>query len=346
MGQADNSALSPRLIDLLACPVSKGPLIYDADGALLLSADCGLAYPVRQGIPIMLADEALKAEAGEMEAQEQSRPTAETDAAETDAAGSAADDRDSYYDRVTKYSAERVAPFNLANRRLPSVRETERRLLVERLDLRPGMTVVDTGAGGGYVAETMLPLVQEGGAVICTDTAEHFIASIPEPFLKLVFGMDSFALRSASVERISNLAGLHHVQRKADFFVECHRVLKPGGLAAVADVRADTPPARWLNGPVDRMTDIGHDGMFVAPGEFSELMTKAGFVEVEECHEVYDWRFPDKPAMVSFARDLFRLTRASLEEVEEALYATLPIKSGDGGIAFEWGLIYATGRKP
>ena len=329
--ESGTQAIDPRLIELHACPVSKEPVTFDGDARSLVSPASGRAYPVRQGIPIMLASEARDVAAAGLEA----------------VSDDAAIGRDSYYERVTKYSPERVAPFNLANRRLPSARETERRLLVERLDLQPDLIVVDTGSGGGYVADSILPLVAgDKGAVVCTDTAEHFIASIPEPFLKLVFGMDAFALRDSCADRVSNLAGLHHVERKAAFFAESFRVLKPGGLAAAADVLADTAPARWLNGAVDRMTDIGHDGMFVHTGEFSQLMADAGFVDIEESYETYDWCFPDKREMVSFARDLFRLTRASLEEVERALYDSLTVKESNGAAAFEWGLLYVTGRKP
>ena len=48
----------PRLLELLVCPVTKMPLQYDAEKQELISRTAGLAYPIRDGIPIMLPDEA------------------------------------------------------------------------------------------------------------------------------------------------------------------------------------------------------------------------------------------------------------------------------------------------
>ena len=50
--------MDPRLLEILVCPVTKGPLVYDRDKGELVSRQAGLAYPVRDGIPIMLPDEA------------------------------------------------------------------------------------------------------------------------------------------------------------------------------------------------------------------------------------------------------------------------------------------------
>jgi uncharacterized protein len=50
--------IDPQLLEILVCPLTKGPLVYDRDAQELLSAEAGLAYPIRDGIPIMLADEA------------------------------------------------------------------------------------------------------------------------------------------------------------------------------------------------------------------------------------------------------------------------------------------------
>lgn len=50
--------LDPRLLEILVCPLTKGPLEYDREANELISRKAGLAYPVRNGIPIMLVDEA------------------------------------------------------------------------------------------------------------------------------------------------------------------------------------------------------------------------------------------------------------------------------------------------
>jgi SAM-dependent methyltransferase len=255
------------------------------------------------------------------------------------------DSPDSYYERVRHYSAERVAPFNAANRRCPQAREIERRLLIDRLDLRPGLVVLDTGSGGGYLIDGFPATVLQQATIICTDTAEYFVSSIPTPFLRVVCGMDALTLADQTADRVSNLAGLHHVERKAAFFAESYRILKPGGLVAVADVKLGTRPATWLNGPVDRMTDIGHQGMFVEAGEFSALLRNAGFSDVEERHEVYKWTFNCWVELVDFTRDLFRLTKASREEIEHAILDYLIVWRDGNSAAFEWELTYASGRK-
>ena len=48
----------PKLLELLVCPVTKTRLTYDAETQELISRAAGLAYPIRDGIPIMLAEEA------------------------------------------------------------------------------------------------------------------------------------------------------------------------------------------------------------------------------------------------------------------------------------------------
>jgi uncharacterized protein len=50
--------MDPRLLDILVCPVTKAPLTWDADKQELLCKSSRLAYPVRDGIPVMLEEEA------------------------------------------------------------------------------------------------------------------------------------------------------------------------------------------------------------------------------------------------------------------------------------------------
>ena len=50
--------VDPKLLEFLVCPLTKGPLRYDADAQELISPQARLAFPIREGIPIMLPDEA------------------------------------------------------------------------------------------------------------------------------------------------------------------------------------------------------------------------------------------------------------------------------------------------
>jgi len=56
------SKVDPKLLDLLVCPLSKGRLSYDRDRNELISEKARLAYPIRDGIPIMLVSEARRLE--------------------------------------------------------------------------------------------------------------------------------------------------------------------------------------------------------------------------------------------------------------------------------------------
>jgi hypothetical protein len=52
------SGVDPKLLEILVCPATHGPLEYDAAAGELISRKAGLAYPIRDGIPIMLVSEA------------------------------------------------------------------------------------------------------------------------------------------------------------------------------------------------------------------------------------------------------------------------------------------------
>jgi uncharacterized protein YbaR (Trm112 family) len=55
---ADATEVDPKLLEILVCPLTKAPLVYDRAAQELVSVEAGLAYPIRDGIPIMLVDEA------------------------------------------------------------------------------------------------------------------------------------------------------------------------------------------------------------------------------------------------------------------------------------------------
>ncbi len=59
--------MDPKLLEILVCPVTKGPLRYDKQKQELISKSARLAYPIRDGVPVMLEDEARRLEPSEYE---------------------------------------------------------------------------------------------------------------------------------------------------------------------------------------------------------------------------------------------------------------------------------------
>jgi len=58
----ESKKADPKLLEILVCPLTKAPLAYDEAKQELISRQAGLAFPIREGIPIMLVDEARKLE--------------------------------------------------------------------------------------------------------------------------------------------------------------------------------------------------------------------------------------------------------------------------------------------
>ena len=53
-----NAEVDPKLLEILVCPVTKGPLTYDREAQELISEQAKRAFPIRDGIPVMLIEEA------------------------------------------------------------------------------------------------------------------------------------------------------------------------------------------------------------------------------------------------------------------------------------------------
>ena len=55
---SENNEVDPKLLEILVCPLSKTPLVFDKKANELISKSAGLAFPIRNGVPILLIDEA------------------------------------------------------------------------------------------------------------------------------------------------------------------------------------------------------------------------------------------------------------------------------------------------
>ena len=60
MNEAVQNSFDPKMLEMLVCPLTHSELKYDAENQELISKSAKLAFPIRDGIPVMLADEARK----------------------------------------------------------------------------------------------------------------------------------------------------------------------------------------------------------------------------------------------------------------------------------------------
>ena len=65
--------MDAKLLDILVCPICKGPLLYDKANQELISIESGLAYPIKDDIPVMLEEEARQLSPDEVEAWREKR---------------------------------------------------------------------------------------------------------------------------------------------------------------------------------------------------------------------------------------------------------------------------------
>lgn len=239
----------------------------------------------------------------------------------------------------------RGASYNAATRRAPEARARERAIVIELLAVAPEHVVCDVPAGGGYLAEGLRAHLRHPAQVVCLEPSPAFAAALDGAFTVHVAPVDAWPLPAASVDRVGSLAGVHHLDDAAAMLGEARRALRPGGRIAVGDVRADTAPARFLDGAVHRYSVTGHRGRWLGDGELAALLERAGFVDVVEEHRRCDWMFASEAQLVAFCRELFGMVRATPAEVATAIDAAFDVGCNDGRVVLPWSLTFAAGRR-
>lgn len=240
--------------------------------------------------------------------------------------------------------SERGDRYHRAMRDWPDARGEELTLLPRQLAIQAGDVLVDAPAGGGYLVRFLPPEVR----YIAVDPVGEFFRRCPgqQGIDRLQCPLDDIGLPDAAADAVVSLAGLHHESRLPAIFTEFHRLLKPGGRLGIAEVAADSAPARFLNGFVDAHSSQGHDGRFFDDGLIG-LLEGVGMVDVSLETVPLAWRFLDLTAMSAFTRDLFGMDRAHDEQIVDGIEQILGTRTlREGGIAMHWELLVVTARKP
>jgi SAM-dependent methyltransferase len=236
------------------------------------------------------------------------------------------------FDTYAEIFAERARSYHSAMEAFPRARELEFRSVLEPFDGLPRGTLCNMPAGGGYLAGHLRPDFRYIGV----DPTSDFVALGSQAAIHIVRAdLTNVPLESGSVDYIVSLAGLHHEPNLVGVFREMRRLARKGCRIVIADGAAETPPARFLNGFVDRMNPMGHEGRFLDENT-APLIEASGLTVLED--EIIDvpWIFGDIEEAASFASALFGTDRASTSEIVDALSRDIGFRSVSRGVSLNW----------
>jgi ubiquinone/menaquinone biosynthesis C-methylase UbiE len=118
-------------------------------------------------------------------------------------------------------------------------------------------------------------------------------------------------------------------------FREMRRLLRPGGRVVLADVAADTAPARFLNGFVAENCPLGHEGRFLDERTAPALVA-SGFSIADDRVMAVPWRFATFDEAGEFCRHLFGMTALGIPETAAAMEREIGFDDGKDGPSLRW----------
>lgn len=229
---------------------------------------------------------------------------------------------------------QRAGAYHAAMRGWPRARDAEFQAVLEPLHDAPGGLVCDMPSGGGYLAEHLAA----GHNYLGVDPAQTFLDACSEPLRETLNApIDCVPLADDSVDYVVSVAGLHHEADLAPIFAEMHRLVRHGGTVILADVAVDTPPARFLNGFVDRHNPSGHDGRFL-DDRTRPALAAAGLTVVDDARIEVPWAFDSPADAGAFCRDLFGLAGVGAEAIGDVLDQQIGFAPRAGGVDLLWAL--------
>lgn len=238
---------------------------------------------------------------------------------------------------------QRGAAYHQAMAEFPEARSQEFINIINMAALQLGQVVCDVPSGGGYLQRY---LSCDDYDVIALETSNAFYQYCTEKgkCRAVLTELDDIDLPDASVDCVISLAGLHHLSDRPAFFREAYRILKTGGSCCVADVKADTRTADFLNVFVDRWNSMGHKGDFFSADAPKELES-AGFKVVDHHLKNYHWHFRSIEDMCRYVTLLFGLDRAQPGETLKGIENYVGYHTVDGACKMNWGLLFMKGIK-
>ncbi len=238
---------------------------------------------------------------------------------------------------------QRGDSYHKAMAEFPEARDQEFINIIRLAAPQQGRVICDAPSGGGYL-QRYLPC--DDYEVIALETSKAFYQYCKSngKCRAVLTELDNIDLPDASVDCVISLAGLHHLPDRPAFFREASRILKTGGSCCVADVKAGTRTADFLNVFVDRWNSMGHKGDFFDSDAPKELES-AGFKVVDHDLKNYHWHFQRIEDMCRYVTLLFGLDLAQPGDVLKGIENHLGYQVAGGACRMNWSLLFMKGIK-
>jgi len=229
---------------------------------------------------------------------------------------------------------QRGQSYHFAMTQFPEARTQEFKSLIDMLNLSDGDNLIDIPSGGAYLSHYINSEVK----IYSVDDAEQFIKSDPSKN-KYCCSTTTTPFESYSFNKAYSLAGSHHMPSKNEFYCEVHRLLKPGGIFAYADVAQGSLIDDFLNVFVNKYNSMGHVGDFLNIEDTCEDLESSGFTVNYSSVCNYQWDFTNQEQAIAFFRNLFGLDLATDDDIKKSFDQYLNGRNKYNRYYIDWQLL-------
>jgi SAM-dependent methyltransferase len=230
--------------------------------------------------------------------------------------------------------------YHEAMQRFPFARAEEFTTALSFVTPKQDGRILDVPSGGSYVSQ----FLADGITLVPVETSAVFVSQSAEDVL-MCSDLGELPVLDGAVDSAVSIAGVHHIEDREPFYRELMRVLRPGGVAVIADVASGSDVDGFLNVFVDHASSMGHNGMFLT--EHDEILLKAAGFELlsnRDCQ--YHWRFESTDELAEFCTLLFGLDLADRQQVIDGVGNYVGFAQSADGVAMNWGLRFLHVRRP
>ena len=247
------------------------------------------------------------------------------------------------HDNYSAIFNKRADSYHSAMQTWPSARDEEFHTLLSLAELQDHHSIIDMLSGGGYLSWYVPPDSELYHLESSSVFADFGRSGTPYPIVLVTEGKLPFA--DNSVDRFLSMAALHHIDDKTPIYREMARVLKPGGIAVVADAQMGSNVARFLDGTVDECNPMGHKGVYLYDNTADEIGLCGLEIRSSEVINYY-WQYASTEEMTEYCRQMFGMMQASEQAIKKGIEHYLGFQEEDGLIKMNWNLQFIKAQKP